>query len=152
GGRRIKRSINIDLDSIKFCDQKLLDKLKAVKFLKDHIDSRLIEISLSDEQNPKEAELSINGRRLTNIGLFRAYITRYLSNNNFIHAPGKGYTFLVRQLQPTDLGLPLEIYVFTTETAWDLHENIQADIFDHLFAALPFFELKAFQGSVIQKV
>jgi miniconductance mechanosensitive channel len=142
GGRRIKRSINIDVNSIKFCDQALLDKLRKIHTLADYIKKKNTEV-LEHNQNLKvDTTISANGRRLTNIGTFRAYLDAYLKQHPKIH---QGLTFLIRQLQPTPTGLPIEIYVFTNDTDWGNYEAIQADIFDHIFAVLPEFGLQAFQ-------
>ncbi len=143
GGRRIKRSIYIDLDTIHFCQPQELEQLKQLALLKGHIvhkqqqiESHNASLGLS-EQTPH-----INGRSLTNIGLFRAYIEKYLRQNKRIH---QQFTFLIRQLQPTETGLPLELYIFTNDVNWINYEGIQSDIFDHLLAALPMFNLRAFQ-------
>lgn len=140
GGRRIKRSILIDIDTIKFCGDELLAHLKKLRYLQPFLDTRLKEIE-NHNQN-LDLSLKANGRALTNIGLFRAYVEAYLRNHPNI---AQSMTFLVRHLQPTDTGLPLEIYVFSNDTNWVNYEGIQADIFDHLLAVLPEFELKAFQ-------
>lgn len=147
GGRRIKRSIFIDMKSVKFCNQELLDKLSKVDCIKDYISQKTAEIKEDSEKNslsPSEEKVSINKRQLTNLGIFRSYLNMYLKQNNNIHKAG--FTFLIRQLQPTDRGIPLELYVFTNTTDWVKYEEIQADIFDHILAALTEFELEAFQG------
>ena len=144
GGRRIKRSILIDITTIKFCNKELLTKLSKLHFLTNYLDNSWQEIERYNTEQNIDKSLPANGRELTNIGLFRAYVESYLRNNNKIH---KGMTFLIRQLQPTSTGLPLEIYVFTNDTNWVNYESIQADIFDHLLATLPIFELRAFQFS-----
>ena len=142
GGRRIKRSIFIDLDTIQFCDQAMLDHLGKLHFLKDYLPKRLAEIKTYNQEQGFDEALPVNGRSLTNIGLFRAYIENYLRHNDKIH---KQLTFLIRHLQPTETGLPLELYVFTNDNNWVRYENIQSDIFDHLLASLPLFGLRAFQ-------
>ncbi|MFA8299765.1 MAG: mechanosensitive ion channel family protein [Hyphomicrobiales bacterium] len=147
GGRRIKRSINIDLASIKFCNQELLDKLHNIKILQKYIDNKNQEIE-NHNKNIEDTDLEtanlINKRTMTNVGMFRAYIDAYLHENANIY--NSRFTFLIRQLQSTDKGLPLEIYVFTTTTNWVEYEKIQSDIFDHFFATLPLFELQAYQN------
>jgi miniconductance mechanosensitive channel len=140
-GRRIKRSINIDIKTIKFCDAALLEKLAKVFHLKKYISEKRSEIN-SYNLKQKTVEGDLNGRALTNIGLFRQYIYNYLRENEHIR---NDLTFLIRQLQPGQSGIPIEIYVFTNDTNWVNYENIQSDIFDHLLAALPKFELSAFQ-------
>lgn len=142
GGRRIKRSIHIDMDSIKFCNGELLQKLSKIDLLDDYIKERSGEIETHNKGSVKNAELPINGRCLTNVGLFRQYITEYLRHHEEIH---KGMTFLVRQLQPTRYGAPIEIYVFSRDQNWVNYEAIQADIFDHLYACIKTFELHLFQ-------
>jgi len=140
GGRRIKRSINIDMNSIKFCNHELIEKLKAVNLISEYINSKLSSI---DKHNAElNIESLINGRALTNIGTYRAYIKAYLKSNKHIHDE---MTFLVRQLSPTEKGLPIEIYVFSNNTDWIEYEEIQSDIFDHLLAVLNQFELKIYQ-------
>ena len=140
-GRRIKRAINIDIKTIKFCDDALLKRLSKITILTKYIDDVTKEIGSYSAKINTEAE-RLNGRALTNIGLFRKYIYNYLKENEFIR---NDLTFLIRQLQPSQSGIPIEIYVFTNDTNWINYENIQSDIFDHLLAALPEFELAAFQ-------
>ncbi len=142
GGRRIKRAITIDLHSIHFCTDEMIDKLSGVEILKDYLKRKETEIAKYNDQHPTDTATALNGRRQTNIGIFRAYIFAYLKNNENLHDK---MTFLVRQLAPTDHGLPLEIYVFSKDQAWANYEAIQADIFDHLLAAAPEFGLRVFQ-------
>ncbi len=140
GGRRIKRSINIDMNSIKFCNNELIEKFKTVNLISKYIDNKL---SIIDKHNTElDMKSLINGRALTNIGTYRAYIKAYLKNNKYIH---DDMTFLVRQLSPTEKGLPIEIYVFSNNINWVEYEEIQSDIFDHLLAVLAQFELKIYQ-------
>ena len=140
GGRRIKRSISLDMNSVKFCDKRLLEKLKKIDLLKDYFDEKTIEIK--EFNSGKDTAHSANIRQLTNLGSFRAYLEKYLSVNKQI---SKEMTFLVRQLAPNEKGLPIEIYVFSSEQRWAHYEAIQADIFDHIIAILPEFELNVFQ-------
>ena len=140
-GRRIKRSINIDIKTIKFCDETLLNKLSKITKLKKYITDKTKEIKSHNAKINAKSE-DLNGRALTNIGLFRNYIYNYLKENEHIR---NDLTLLIRQLQPGQSGIPIEIYVFTNDTNWVNYENIQSDIFDHLLAALPMFELAAFQ-------
>ena len=140
GGRRIKRSINIDMNSVKFCNHELIEKFKAVNLISEYINTKL---SAIDKHNSElNIESLINGRALTNVGTYRAYIKAYLKNNKHIH---NEMTFLVRQLSPTEKGLPIEIYVFSNNTNWIEYEEIQSDIFDHLLSILNQFELKIYQ-------
>ncbi|MEJ6765540.1 MAG: mechanosensitive ion channel [Methylophilales bacterium] len=140
-GRRIKRAINIDIKTIKFCDEVLLKKLSKITNLTKYIKDATKEISSYNSKTSSQGD-RLNGRALTNIGLFRKYIYNYLQENEYIR---DDLTFLIRQLQPGQSGIPIEIYVFTNDTNWINYENIQSDIFDHLLAALPEFELAAFQ-------
>ena len=140
GGRRIKRSINIDMNSIKFCNDELINNFKTITIISEYIDRKLSNLKEHNESVNKES--IINGRALTNVGTYRAYIKAYLRNNKDIH---KDMTFLVRQLSPTSNGLPIQIYVFSKNTNWIDYEEIQSDIFDHLISALHQFDLKIYQ-------
>lgn len=142
GGRRIKRSISIDMNSIKFCDNTMLENFSKFQLITDYINRKKNEIAAFNKENNVDETLLINGRRQTNLGVFRAYIIAFLKNNPLIH---KEMTFLVKHLQPTAEGLPIEIYVFSKDQVWANYEAIQADIFDHLLAAVPLFELRLFQ-------
>jgi len=143
GGRRIKRSLFIDMNSIQLCTEELLEKFTNFEILKDYIKQKTTEVADHNKSNNINTDELINGRRLTNIGTFRAYIEAYLRNNSQIHPE---MTFLIRQLEPTSRGLPIQIYVFTNDTDWIRYEGIQADIFDHLLAVIPEFGLKVFQS------
>jgi len=142
GGRRIKRSVNIDLSSVRFCDEELLARLKRIQAISEFIESRQTEIETHNREHGIDSSSPVNGRRLTNVGIFRAYLQAYLRQNRHIHGE---MTFLVRQLQPTAQGLPIEIYVFSKDQRWVEYERIQADIFDHLLAALAVFDLRVYQ-------
>jgi miniconductance mechanosensitive channel len=143
GGRRIKRSLFIDMNSIHLCDETSLQKFTRFELLREYIKRKQKELLEHNKANNIDTTEIINGRRLTNIGTFRAYIKAYLRNNSQIHP---NMTFLVRQLEPTAKGLPIQIYVFTSDTDWVRYEGIQADIFDHLLAIIPEFGLKIFQS------
>ena len=143
GGRRIKRSIKIDMNSVKFCTDEMIEKYKKINILNEYIEKKLQDITNHNSDKNLENDSTINGRTLTNIGTFRAYIESYLKKNNNIH---KEMTFLVRQLSPQSDGLPIEIYVFSSDTNWVNYESIQSDIFDHLLAIIPKFDLKVFQN------
>ncbi len=143
GGRRIKRSIYIDLGSIRFCNTAMIERFRKVDLLRDYLDSRLAEIERENREKGIELDSPLDGRQLTNLGTFRAYIEAYLHNHKDIHQ--EGLTFLVRQLAPGPTGVPMEIYVFTKTTEWVRYEKIQADIFDHLLASVPVFDLRVFQ-------
>lgn len=143
GGRRIKRSINIDMKSVKFCDDEMINKFKKILLLKDYMEEAIERTRKFNEENMVDNTILVNGRRLTNLGTFRKYIEVYLHNNNKIH---DDMTFLVRQLQPTEKGIPIELYVFSNDQAWANYESIQADIFDHLLAVVHEFGLRIFQN------
>lgn len=142
GGRRIKRAVNIDINSIRFLSEAELARLSKVNCLKEYFPAKLTEIS---ESNAKisDADMPVNRRNLTNVGTFRAYLQEYLERNDKVH---QDMTLMVRQLAPTTEGLPIEVYIFTNDTRWAFYEAIQADIFDHIFAILPEFGLQAFQA------
>lgn len=142
GGRRIKRSINIDISSIKFCTPELLEKLRNIDLLSEYVENRESEIKSYNER-VQNGGAPIVRRQQTNIGIFRAYITGYLQAHELIL---KDMTFMVRQLQPSEHGLPVEIYVFSKIQEWTGYERLQADIFDHILATAPLFELKIFQS------
>ena len=143
GGRRIKRAIQIDLGSIKFCDDRMIDRFGKINLLEDYIKRKQEELENYNREHGFDTSALINGRRMTNIGTFRAYIKAYLRNHERIH---QDMTFLVRQLPPGPNGLPIEIYVFTNDTAWANYEDIQADIFDHILAVVKQFDLRLFQN------
>lgn len=143
GGRRIKRAIHIDMSSVRFCDEKLLARFEKMQLLKDYVRERLLEIDTYNRQYQIEQSESINGRRMTNLGVFRAYLEAYLHNHPKIH---KQMTFLIRQLAPGETGIPIEIYVFANDTNWNNYEAIQADIFDHIIAVTSRFDLTIFQN------
>ena len=143
GGRRIKRSIKINMKSIRFCSDSMIEKFKTIHLLKDYMEEKLKEIEGYNIDKKIDKADEVNRRSLTNVGTFRAYIKFYLKNNAKIH---NDMTFLVRQLAPQSDGLPIEIYVFSNDTDWINYEAIQSDIFDHLLAILPEFELEVFQN------
>ncbi len=142
GGRRIKRHINIDMHSVKFCSKKMLDKFRKIAYLSEYIDKKEKELAEYNKQNNFDDAVLVNGRRMTNIGVFRKYLEEYLWHHPKVH---HGMTFLVRHLQPTEKGIPIEIYVFSKDQEWAKYEAIQADIFDHILAVIPEFELSVFQ-------
>ena len=142
GGRRIKRALYIDMSTIRLCDVQMLERFERFELLAEGIRQRRAEVERYNAEHVTEAQELINGRRLTNVGTLRAYIIAYLRQHPRIH---QDLTFLVRQLAPTSNGLPIEIYVFTRDIEWVKYEEIQADIFDHLLAVVPMFELRIFQ-------
>ncbi|QUM81823.1 mechanosensitive ion channel family protein [Moritella sp. 5] len=141
GGRRIKRSLFIDIQSINFLTKDELQRLSKIHLLKNYLADKSFDINTFN-LDFNEDEKAVNGRGLTNIGTFRAYLLAYLQQHPKVR---KDMTLLVRQLAPTTQGMPIEIYIFTDETRWAFYENIQADIFDHIFSVLPAFGLHAFQ-------
>jgi miniconductance mechanosensitive channel len=142
GGRRVKRPIYIDVTSIKFCTEEILNRFEKFYLITDYIKNKRTEIKQHNESLKADLNELINGRRLTNLGTFRAYLKAYLKSREDVH---NELTFLVRHLDPGPTGLPIEIYVFANKTEWAIYEDIQAEIFDHIFAAINQFDLKIFQ-------
>jgi miniconductance mechanosensitive channel len=141
-GRRIKRAINIDLNSVKFCDEAMLGRLSRIRYMDEYLAAKQRELEEWDARYGDESSTTVHPRRLTNIGTFRAYVVAYLRNHPKIH---QEMTFLVRQLAPTQHGVPIEVYVFSTDQNWVRYEGIQSDIFDHLLAVIPEFDLRVYQ-------
>ncbi len=142
GGRRIKRAVSIDMGTIKFCDEAMLGRFEKFDLIRDYVKKKEAEIREFNKSRNIADEDRISGRRQTNVGIFRKYLEVYLHQHPMIN---QEMTFLVRQLHPNEKGLPIEIYVFCKDKAWANYESIQADIFDHIFAVIPEFELKVFQ-------
>jgi len=142
GGRRIKRGVYIDMDSVKFCSDEMLEKFKKINVLTEYIIRKEEEINEYNIAEDIDPSVMVNGRRQTNLGVFRAYLKAYLRRRADINSE---MTFLVRHLEPTEKGIPIQIYVFTTTTDWAEYEDIQADIFDHIIAVIPEFDLMIFQ-------
>jgi miniconductance mechanosensitive channel len=143
GGRRIKRSVTINLNSIRFCTENDLERFGSIQYISEYIEKKHTEITQHNKDQKVNLENLANGRRMTNIGIFRNYIEAYLLNHPDIH---KKLTILVRQLKPTENGLPIEIYAFTNDTNWKKYESIQSDIFDHILAVASEFDLTIFQN------
>ncbi len=143
GGRRVKRSVNIDMNSVRFCTPEMLDKYRKIKLLADYIDQTEKVIKDYNKAQQIDNSVLVNGRRQTNLGVFRAYLNAYLHN---LPTVNDEMTLLVRHLQPTDRGIPVELYFFTRTTDWAPYEQIQADVFDHLLAIVPEFDLRVFQS------
>jgi len=143
GGRRIKRAVNVDMNSIRFCDEEMLERYAKIQYISEYIEKTKQELKAFNEAAKVDNASLVNGRRMTNIGTFRAYVRAYLLNHPMINHQ---MTFLVRQLQPTEYGLPIEIYVFSKDQVWANYEAIQADIFDHILAVLPEFDLRVYQN------
>ena len=143
GGRRIKRALNIDMSSIRFCDEEMLERYEKIQYISEYIEQKKDELEqFNQAANVDNASLA-NGRRMTNVGTFRAYVVAYLRHHPMINMD---MTFLVRQLAPGEHGLPIEIYVFSKDKVWANYEAIQADIFDHILAVVPEFDLRVYQN------
>lgn len=143
GGRRIKRAIKINKTSIRFCTPEMIEKYKNIDLVKNYVIERHAEIEAHNQAKGVNKNAVINGRSLTNIGVFRKYLENYLKQNERIN---QNMTLMVRQLPPTETGLPLEVYAFSSSKIWEEYETIMADIFDHTLAAVDYFELTLFQN------
>ena len=142
GGRRIARTINIDVNTIRYCTPEMLEKYKRYGLVKDYITQREEDIQEYNKANRIDTSEIMNGRQQTNLGIFRAYIKAYLNNNPKLN---HNLTMMVRQMQPTEFGIPLQIYAFSSDKQWTRYEEIQSDIFDHIISAAPLFDLKIYQ-------
>lgn len=142
GGRRIKRSVNIDVNSIRFMTDEEIESLKSIRILREYLFEKSKEINTFNEELDDIPHLG-NTRQMTNVGIFRAYLAAYLRTNKDIHSY---MMFMVRQLEPTPEGLPLQIYAFTNNTDWVFYEGVQADIFDHIYSIMPLFDLRPYQA------
>ncbi len=143
-GRRIKRHILIQSKSIRFLNEEELFKMKKIQIISDYIDSKQLEINKYNKTYNVDKSLPINGRNITNFGLFRKYITNYLEKYPGIN---KNMILLCRQLQPTAQGIPLEIYAFSKDQRFEQYEHIMADIFDHIIASVAYFDLEIYEMS-----
>ena len=143
GGRRIKRSINIDMNSVRFCTPEMLAKYRKIQLLANYVEQTEQVIKEYNEEHHIDNSILVNGRRQTNLGVFRAYLNCCLKSH-----PGVNHdmTCMVRQLQPTDHGIPLELYFFSATTSWIPYEDLQSDVFDHLLAIISEFDLHVFQS------
>ena len=142
GGRRIKRAIIIKQSSIKYLSKEKVEVLKKIELISDYIDKRAADIDKYNKQNNVNKDLLINGRNLTNIGVFRKFIETYIEHHSAIN---KDMMVMTRQLAPTPQGIPLEIYAFSKDKRWENYEYIMADIFDYIIAAVPYFDLEVFE-------
>ena len=142
GGRRLKRSVHIKQGTIRFVKPEEIENLQKIEYISDHVKSRIIEIDKYNKEHSVDKSLLINGRNLTNIGLYRQYIYNYLKNHPHVH---RELLLIVRQLQPNEKGMPLELYFFTATTVWVEYEAIVSDIFDHITAAATYFDLELFE-------
>ena len=143
GGRRIKRSLCIDMSCIRFCDEEMLKRFSKIQYIADYIKNKQKELNEFNQSTNVDEDSLVNGRRMTNVGIFRAYVFSYLKNHSAIN---QNMTFLVRQLSPSQIGLPIEIYVFSKDKDWANYEDLQADIFDHILAVVPEFDLHVYQS------
>lgn len=143
-GRRIKRHILIKSNSVRFINNNELENFKKIEFLKDYIEKKKSEIDNYNRQNQIDKDLALDGRNMTNLGLFRKYIIKYLENHSGLN---KDMIMVCRQLQPTSQGIPLEIYTFSKDKKWENYESIISDIFDHIMASVSYFELEIFELS-----
>ena len=146
GGRRVKRSIHIDMLSVRFLTDQEIEWLRSFAPLHEYMDSKLEELDAHAADHVVEPGMTSDPRRLTNIGTLRAYIVSYLKQHPDLDT--EGMTFLVRQLKPGSQGLPIEIYVFSSDTRWSAYEDIQADIFEHILAMIPEFRPAGLPGTV----
>ncbi len=142
GGRRIKRHILIKANSVKFITEPEIERLKKIQLVTEYLTHRQADIEKYNTENNVDKSLAINGRNLTNLGVFRKYINSYIENHPGVNSD---LTIMCRHLQPTDKGIPLEIYMFTKDKRWINHEYIMADIFDHIIAAVGYFDLELFE-------
>ena len=143
GGRRIKRSLFIDMTTVHFCTPEMLAKYRKIQLLKDYVDETEKVVEEYNKEHHIDNSVLVNGRRQTNLGVFRAYLTNYLKN---LPTVNQDLTCMVRQLQPTETGIPLELYFFSANKVWVAYEGIQADVFDHVLAIIPEFDLRVFQN------
>ena len=142
GGRRIARTINIDVNTIRYCTPEMIEKYKRYSLVKDYITQKEEDILEYNKANHIDTSEILNGRQQTNLGIFRAYIKAYLNNNSKLN---HNLTMMVRQMQPTEFGVPLQIYAFSSDKKWVNYEEIQSDIFDHVISAATMFDLKIYQ-------
>ena len=142
GGRRIARTINIDVNTVRYCTPEMLEKYKHYGLVKEYLIEREKDIAEYNKANNIDTSEIMNGRQQTNLGIFRAYIKAYLNNNPKLN---HNLTMMVRQMQPTEFGVPLQIYAFSNDKRWINYEEIQSDIFDHIISAAAMFDLKIYQ-------
>lgn len=142
-GRRVKRSVNIDMNSVRFCSKEMLNKYRKIVLLKDYIDRTEQTVQEYNKEHDINDTILVNGHRQTNLGVFRAYLELYIKS---LPAVSPDLTCMVRQLQPSEKGIPLEVYFFCKEKEWVKYEKVQADVFDHVLAVVPEFDLQVFQN------
>lgn len=142
GGRRVKRSIVIDQHTVKFCTSEMLERFRKIDLIKDYIDRTENELAVYNQENAIDNSEMVNGRRQTNLGVFRAYLVAYLNNLSTVN---KEMPCVVHQLQPGSEGIPIEVYFFSKVMDWSPYEDLQSDLFDHILASVEQFELQVFQ-------
>lgn len=142
GGRRIKRAVNIKISSVKHLNSSEIEKLKNVELISDYLTQKQADIDNYNQDNNVNKDLLLNGRNLTNLGVFRKYVQTYVEEHSAIN---KDMTIMTRQLDPAATGIPLEIYAFSSDKRWKNYEYIMADIFDHVIATIPYFDLEIFE-------
>lgn len=142
GGRRIKRSVKIKVSSIRYLTDEDLERFKKIELIREYLIETKAKVESHNEAFAVDTSLQINGQQFTNIGVYRKYIDAYIQANEHLHP---GMTMMARQLEPTVQGIPIELYVFTADVRWENYEHIMADLFDHLLAAVPFFDLEVFE-------
>ena len=142
-GRRVKRSINIDMNSVRFCTDEMLEKFRRIYLLQGYIDEKQQELTAYNRERHIDESIPVNGKRQTNLGVFRAYLLFYLRSLTTVN---QQMTCMVRHLQPTTDGIPIELYFFSAIKTWETYEGVQADVFDHILAIVPEFGLSVFQN------
>lgn len=142
GGRRIKRAVIVRQGSIKYIDKEKVQELKKIELIKDYLEKREIDIDTYNQANNVDKKLLINGRNLTNIGVFRKFVETYIEQHSAIN---KEMMIMTRQLAPTTQGIPIEIYAFSKDKRWQNYEYIMADLFDYIIASTPYFDLEVFE-------
>ena len=143
GGRRVNKNIFLDMTTLKFCTPEMLEKYRKIQLLTDYVEETERVVEEYNKEHHIDNSVLVNGRRQTNLGVFRAYLTNYLRS---LPTVNQEMTCMVRQLQPTETGIPLELYFFSANKVWVAYEGIQADVFDHVLAIIPEFGLRVFQN------
>ena len=149
GGRRIKRALILKASSIKYLTNEDVQKLQGIELITEYLQTRQNDIDSYNQEKNVDKSVLINGRNLTNFGVFRKYVQEYIESHSAIN---KDMTIMTRQLAPTPQGIPLEIYAFSSDQRWANYEYIMADIFDHCLAAIPYFDLEVFEYSTHSQV
>ena len=153
GGRRVMRSVNIDMTSVRFCTPEMIDRFRKIRLLSDYIEHKEQElVEYNERHGIAEVDEPVNGRHQTNLGVFRAYLERYLREQATVNTD---MMLMVRHLQPTPTGIPVQLYFFSNRVEWTAYERVQADVFDHVLAVIPEFGLRVFQspsGNDVQRL